>query len=346
VPAGLQRGHERRADEAARARHDHVHRIDIRLALIVTWADDIDEILAGDLTAALAYCTPAGGAVVTAVAPIGMRARDQGTVTFTTSLGFGKKLERIKKNPRIALAYHAREHGFAEQPAFVLVQGTAAPLTEPDRALLEDVVMPHAERFMGPPKRGRLFWDRWLQEYYADRIPVTVQVERIVAWADERGSGEPRVFGAPIPEQPPAPQAEPKNGAGPRLDSVQAARKIGALPNQLLAFVGADGFPEVRPVAIGAGDPAGIALESVQPLPPGGRRAGLLAHRYNARLIGLETRGHTGWLAVGEDREHGLYAPHTGFGFRAPGNKTLLLLANGFLAKRGLRKAKREAAVE
>jgi len=225
----------------------------------------------------------------------------------------------------------------------VLVQGLAAPLTKPDRALLEDVVGPQAERFMGPPKRGRLFWDRWLQEYYSDRVPVTVQVERIVAWADERGSGEPRVFGAPLPAQPPAPQQEPMNGAGPRVDPARAARRIGALPNQLLAFVGADGHPEVRPVAIGGGEPGGISLDSVQPLPPGGRRAGLLAHRYNARLVGLEARGHTGWLVVGDDRERGLYAPHTGFGFRAPGNKTLLLLANGFLAKRGLRQARRQA---
>ena len=281
---------------------------------------------------------------MTAVAPIGMRERDQGTVTFTTSLGFGKKLERIKGNPRIALAYHAREHGFAEEPGFVLVQGVASPLTKPDRALLEDVIGPQAERFMGPPRRGRLFWDRWLQEYYADRIPVTVEVERIVAWGDQRASGEPRVFGAPIPEQAPAPQPEPKNGAGPRVDPVRAARRIGALPNQLLASVGADGYPEVRPVAIGSGEAAGMSLDSAQSLPPGGRRAGLLAHRYNARLIGLEARGHTGWLTVGDDRRRALYAPHTEFGFRAPANKTLLLLANGFLAKRGLRQARRQAA--
>jgi hypothetical protein len=281
---------------------------------------------------------------VTAVAPIGMRDREQGTVTFTTSLGFGKKLERIKGNPRIALAYHAREHGFAQRPGFVLVQGVATPLTKPDRSLLEDVIGPQSERFMGPPKRGRLFWDRWLQEYYRDRVPVTVQVERIVGWTDAQGAGEPRVFGAPLPHDPPAPQDEPKNGAGPRLDAEKAARKIGALPNQLLAFVGADAYPEVRPVEIGAGEPGGMSLRSARPLPPGGRRAGLLAHHYNAGLVGLEARGHTGWLTVGDDRERAIYAPHTAFGFRAPHNKTLLLLANGFMAKRGLRQARRQAA--
>jgi hypothetical protein len=309
----------------------------------VTWPDDIDQIITGDLTAALAYSTPAGGAVVTAVAPLGLRDRDAGTVTFTTSLGFGRKLERIQRNPRIALAYHAREHGFAQSSEFVLLQGEATPETQPDRAYLEDVIGPHAERFMGPAKRGRLFWDRWLQEYYADRVPVTIRVERVIAWPDPEAAGPPRVFGVPLPEQQPASQEEPKNGAGPRLDSARAARRIGALPNQLLGFLGADGYPDVRPVRIGTGEPGGIVLTAAQPLPPGGRRAGLLAHRYNARLVGLEARGHTGWLTVGDDRVRGVYAPHTEFGFRAPANKTLLLLANGFLAKRGLRQARRQA---
>ena len=52
------------------------------------------------------------------------------------------------------------------------------------------------------------------------------------------------------------------------------------------------------------------------------------------QLIGLKTRQHTGWL------QDGVYAPHTASGFRAPANKTLLLLANGFMARRGLRKAR------
>ena len=36
------------------------------------------------------------------------------------------------------------------------------------------------------------------------------------------------------------------------------------------------------------------------------------------------------------------YAPHTEAGFRAPANKTIVLLANGFLARRGLAKARKE----
>src|SRR5690349_13950819 len=96
-----------------------VGRVDPRAAVprrspcMDAWPDAIDEVLAGDLPTAVAYTTPAGGAVATAVAPIGLRARAAGELTFTTSLGFSKKIDRLRKDPKVALAYHAREHGFA-----------------------------------------------------------------------------------------------------------------------------------------------------------------------------------------------------------------------------------------
>src|SRR4051794_13033671 len=199
------------------------------------WDDRMDAILDGDLTAALAYVTPAGGVVVTAVAPVGLRDRDRGVVTFTTSLGFGRKLDRIKADPRVALAYHAREHGFADGDEYVLVQGRAR--VDENTGRLETEVRPASARFMGPPKTGA-FWDRWLQAYYQDRVPVDVAVERIVRWPDLRCAGEPAVTGSP-PAEAPAPQRPPKNGAGPRVDVARAADKLRALPHVLLGFPGA-----------------------------------------------------------------------------------------------------------
>jgi hypothetical protein len=290
----------------------------------MSWSDEVDAIIDGDLTAGLAYITPAGGVVVTAVAPLGLRDRAAGTVGFTTSLGFGKKLERIKRNPRVALAYHAREHGFAKSGLYVLVQGIAKPVTEPDRDYIENVISPRAERFMGPPRRG-LFWDRWLQAYYADRVPVTVEVEKVQVWPGEE-----------IVSSPPS-QSPPKNGTGPRV------KPLGVdLPHRLIGWVGSDGLPEVAPFDGRVTDDGTIEVESPIGLPAGERRAGLLAHDYNAKLIGLEARQHTGWLAA--DGSRGTYAPHTVSRFKAPANKTLLLLANGFLARRGLKKARRAAA--
>ena len=216
----------------------------------MSWSDEVDAIIDGDLTAGLAYVTPAGGVVVTPVAPIGLRDRSAGTVGFTTSLGFGKKLERIKRNPKVALAYHAREHGFADSDLYVLVQGVARPTTEPDRDYIENVIKPKAERFMGPPKRG-VFWDRWLAAYYADRVPVTVEIEHVLTWP-----------GGELVSSPES-QAPPKNGAGPRVKPVKVD-----LPHRLAGWVGSNGFPEVVPIdARVAGD--AIEIES----PPGCRAA-------------------------------------------------------------------------
>jgi Pyridoxamine 5'-phosphate oxidase len=303
----------------------------------VQWSERCDRVLAGDLTAALAYVTPAGGAVVTAVAPIGLRDRERGELTFTTSLGFGRKLDRIRRDPKIALLYHAREHGFHEGDELVLVQGTARIVEDPDQDYLDRVVQPAAAQYLGAPRTGA-FWDRWLREYYSDRVPVHVDVERIAVWPTLDAAGQPDIEGAPWPAAPP-PQAPPRNGAGPRVDAERAGRRAREVRHALFGYRGADGFPVIVPVDLGQASARGIAVTSATALPPGGRRAGLLAHDYGPQLVALRVRQFTGWF------EDGVYAPHTEQGFRAPANKTLLLLANGFMAKRGLRKARKAAAV-
>jgi hypothetical protein len=67
----------------------------------VSWPDGVDEVTRGDLTAAAAYVTPAGGAVVSSICPMGIDRREEGEVGFTTSLGFAKKLERIIADPHV-----------------------------------------------------------------------------------------------------------------------------------------------------------------------------------------------------------------------------------------------------
>jgi hypothetical protein len=298
----------------------------------------VDEILGADMTAALGYATPAGGAVVLAVAPIGLRDRERGTVGFTTSLGFAKKLDRIQREPRVALAYHAREHGGSDRPEFVLVQGRAEPVVEPtpeDRAL----VRRHAERFLGSGRSGP-FWDRWLREYYMVRIPVWVHVERLTVWPDLSCAGPPEPYGLPDPASTPDPQLAPANGTGPRVDMQRAAKRLAKTPHLLLGHVGADGYPTLGPVELDGSNATGLELIAAPGvIPEGARRAGLLGHDYRPKLIGLTARQHTGWLEAADDRA--LYAPHSETGFVAPPNKTLLLFFNGLQAKQGVRRARK-----
>jgi hypothetical protein len=310
---------------------------------LVRWSAGIDEVIKGDITAAAAYITPAGGAVVTAVAPCGITRRDQGMVGFTTSLGFGKKLERIVADPRVALAYHAREHGFSASSAYVLAQGLASVDLTPSRERLEELT-PQVERYVGKVVRGPV-WDRLLREYYQERVLVEIGVTRMATWPDLGAAGEVEVTGASWPPGWPAPQQPPKNGTGPRVDVAKATERVAILPHHVLAYQGADGFPVIVPVHVAGYDAQGMRL--VVPaglLPPGGRRAGLLAHSYRAHLVGLTSRVFTGWLEVSDNGA--VYAPHTSKGFVAPPMKRMLLVSNGLLAKYGLWQARRQGLAE
>jgi hypothetical protein len=308
----------------------------------VSWPDHVDEIFDADLTAALGYVTPAGGTVVMAVAPIGLRDRERGRVGFTTSFGFSKKLDRIRREPRVALAFHARDHGASSRPEFVLVQGRAEPVERPtpeDRELIRRMGEPR----LGSARRGP-FWDRWLREYYQVRVPVWMDVDRITIWPDLRCAGEPEVLGEPAAAAVPEPQRPPVKGTGPRIDMARAARRLAKTPHVLLGHVGADGYPAIGPVELQGSAETGLELGAAPGvIPAGARRAGLLGHAYKPKLIGLAARQYTGWLEAGGDRA--LYAPHSETGFVAPPNKTLLLFFNGLQAKQGVRKARREGAL-
>src|SRR4051794_16222720 len=96
------------------------------------WSDAVDEILSCDHVIGLAYVTPASGVVITPVTNFPLLDREAGTLApANTSVGVYKKLERIRRNPKIALAYHTRTFSLTDRPEYVLVQGTAT-LSPPD----------------------------------------------------------------------------------------------------------------------------------------------------------------------------------------------------------------------
>ncbi|MFE0512389.1 hypothetical protein [Streptomyces sp. NPDC058964] len=304
----------------------------------VRWPDAADDAIKGDLTVAVAYITPAGGAVVTSVSPVGIGNRESGVVGFTTSLGFPRKLERILRDPRVSIAYHTREHGFAATSSYVLAQGTASVELRPSPKRLAEL-MRASEPFLGKTRRGPI-WDWLLREYHQERVFVDISIDRVAVWPDLRTRGAMTVTGAAWPDVP-AEQKPPKNGTEPRVDVGVLMRQIHKLPHRLLAYRGADGLPVIVPVTVDRPTEAGLHLD-VPPglLPPGGRRAGFLAHSFQPQCIGLGMRTLTGWLTVTD--EGAIYAPHTSKGLAAPPYKTLLTVSNGLLAKYGLWRARRD----
>ena len=154
--------------------------------------------------------TPAKGVVISPVTPLALRDCQAGTVTLTTSQAMWKKLDRIRHNSGVAVAYHAREHGLTDRSGFVLVQGRASFPTTPDRDWLESIT-PEWERFLGPRYTGLA--GRMLEVYYWRRVPITIQVERIVAYPDDATASEPQVLGKPR-RNPPRPRNRPAAARG------------------------------------------------------------------------------------------------------------------------------------
>lgn len=275
---------------------------------------------------------------ITPLTNTSLRDREAGTLEpVTTSVGMWKKLERLGKDSKVAIAYHTREHGFSDRPEYVLVQGDA------DHTPIEgaDWSRDHPEeyeKFMGGPTGALMA--RWLSAYNW-RVGIRLKVHRIVVWPDLGCEGEPEIYGAPLPDQP-APQRPPAKGTGPRLNHRRSAKRCSRLPDRLLGWAGQDGYPVVVPVTVVGTDEDGIQLElpaGVDP-PPGGRRAGFIGHSFARYTFGQDQLKHTGWMEALDGRRV-VYAPHTKSGYRLPESTLLFHVLSGLVTRRGVRQARR-----
>lgn len=301
--------------------------------MALRWSDEVDDIVGGDQVVVLAHRTPAAGVVLTPLTNFRCRDRAAATVTVNSSIGAPRKLQRIRADPRVALAFHTRAHSATDHPEFVLLQGQAS-VSEP----IEDYPAHLGEawdRADGARPAGAL-WRHWLRVYHT-RSEITVATSRVTVWPDLTCRGEPRVLGAASP--PPAPpQSPPTRGTGPRIDHRKAAAAIRSLPDPVLGWVDGDGLPRVVMVSPAGVTSGGLLLDAPAGLlPTGGRRAGLTAHAFTRHVIGQHQHVFTGWLDVRPDGE-AVYAPHTRTGHRLPPSTTAYRLAVGLATRRGVRR--------
>lgn len=311
------------------------------MSALVTWPDSVDEVFDGDQAVMLAYPTPLGGVVLTPMTNFAMRDRNAGTVTINSSIGAWRKIERIRRNPRVALAFHTRTHSATTRSEYVLVQGTAslsAPVAD-----YPSSIGSNWERFDGPQPGPR--WGSWLRVYYT-RVSIEVAVERIVTWPTLTCHGKPQVHGRPLPVEQPAPQDLPVRGSAPRVDHRRAAARLARLPDLLVGWIDADQRPFVLPAIVGAVEPVGFLLDLPSGwMPAGGRRAGVTAHSFTRHVTGQQQRVHTGWLTV-DTAERVHYAPHSARGHRLPPSPTLYRLAVGLVTRAQLRSARRSGLLD
>ncbi len=306
--------------------------------LATPWSERVQEILDGDHAVALAYVTPAAGVVLAPVSNFGLNNRAEGVITANSSVGAWKKLERIRRNPQVAIAFHTRTHATNDRPEYVLVQGRASlqpPLADYPTSILEHWERLEPWRDLGP------LWRRWLR-IYALRVEIRISVERIIIWPDLACQGTPEVEGLPLPAAPPASQDPPAKGIAPRVNQTRVARRAKRLPNVLLGWVGADGFPFVTPVRVSAANEHGILLDPPERItPPGARRAGLTAHWFSHGVVGQRQMICTGWMQSGSAGGAVTYAPHTLVAYRMPSSRFIYRLAVGLFTRLRYRQAQR-----
>ena len=305
------------------------------------WSDAVEEVFEGDEAVALAYVTPAKGVVLAPVTNFAIHDRDARTMVVNSSIGAWKKLERMRRNPRVAVAFHTRAHSRTDRREYVLVQGIASFPWPPDHDSWMEPIRANWDARGPIPRDVGPLWEWWMSVYHW-RVNVTIALERVLVWPDLACRGASEVQGAPLPAEPPPAQRPPMNGTGPRVSHRRAAWHARRLPDVLLGWVGADGFPVVVPVEGAAAVREGIelALPGGVGAPPGGRRAGLTSHWFAKGVVGQEQHIHTGWLEV-DTAGRALYAPHTNASYLLPPSKTLYKLATGGATRLALRRGRR-----
>lgn len=208
-------------------------------------------------------------------------------IEVTTGVGYPKKAEDARRNPRVAMLFSDPTGSGIESGIRVLVQGTAeiddADLgANRERYRRESAQKLPATVEMLPPKfiEGLFAW-------YFERLYIRVRPERVFVWADSDPGTEPRLLDSHLeevrsghveePVQPPAPPQSSRPVWDVRIDELGQRH-----PTAALTWVAPDGFPlAVRVPVQPEGGERRIAISDVPvglPLEPG--RACLTAHSH------------------------------------------------------------------
>ena len=170
------------------------------------------------------------------------------TIDVTTGLGYPKKADDARRNPRVSLLFSDPTGSGVDSGIRVLVQGSAEVDDEDlaanrERYFRESGEKLPATRKMHPPKfmRGALNW-------YYTRIYIAIRPERVLVWPDGDPLEPPQVHDSHLEEirsghvEEPSEPHEPSAGGSIAWDS--RIEELGSRhPMAVLSWVGPDGFP-------------------------------------------------------------------------------------------------------
>ena len=206
-----------------------------------------------------------------AVAPIGLRDRDRGTSASPPRSASRKKLDRIRSEPRVALAYHAREHGDADRRGVRARPGPrrAGRATDARASARSCAARPSSHLGARPQRTASGTAGCASTTWSGSRSGCTWTGSPV--WPDLRCAGEPELFGLP-PAAPPDPQRAPAKGTGPRRGHEAGRRGGCSRPRTCCSLTWpSDGYPAIGPVDIRATDATGVELSAAPGVDPGRR---------------------------------------------------------------------------
>lgn len=223
-------------------------------------------------------------------------------VDVTTGLGYPKKANDARDNPKVALLFSDPTGARIDHPPTVLVQGIASVddddlAANRERYFSDSWEKLPATRKMHPPKAMRA-----AAGWYYTRIYVHVRPERVFVWADGDQSAEPTIHDSHIEEVRSGHASEPGHRAAPppsgdpvwdeRMDDLG-----GRFGSGVVSVVAPDGLPVSARLPLRAdrkarlvrfeGEAAGLPLE------PG--VACLTVHEHEPEFRGqynFQVRGH------------------------------------------------------
>jgi hypothetical protein len=236
------------------------------------------------------------------------------SIDVTTGVGYPKKAQDARRNPRVALLFSDPTGSGIESGIRVLVQGIAEVDDQDLKANFEryraesDRKVPLVRKEWFPPAPlDRLF------NWYFERIYIKSRPERVFVWPDGDPASPPTVLGARLEEvrsghvEEPGDQNAPVAGGSPRWD--ERLDELGRRHTEaVLSWVAPDGFPLSARLPISCDPGARLVRIGVEPagLPLLTGRACLVAHSHapdyawveNFQVRGDLVRDGGGWALV------------------------------------------------
>jgi hypothetical protein len=169
-------------------------------------------------------------------------------IDVTTGLGYPKKANDARRNPRVALLFSDSTGSGLDPAPMVLVQGTADVDDRDLDANRERYARESADKIPAVQRSQPPAFLRRFFSWYYTRIYVHVRPERVYVWADGDVATEPQLYDCHMEEvrsghdeEPDVPHETPTGGApvwDVRLDEL--GRRYA---HAVLSFLAPDGFP-------------------------------------------------------------------------------------------------------